>query len=139
MNETYFQTIYQIIKTGHWITDEVSRVLKEDGISEPQYNVLRTLFEAGGQPITAQEILDKMVQRSSNITRIVDKLVAKELVTRELCPSNRRKMDIAITAKGKQVLKNLDQKVHAFHAPYVNNLSEKELNTLKSLIQKLKS
>ena len=139
MIKIYFQTIHSIITTGHWITDEVAIALKEYGITEPQYNVLRTLKEADGKAVSVGAILNKMVQRSSNITRIVDKLVAKDLVNRTECPTNRRKMDIVMTENGVQTLKKLDKKVLAFHKPYVHKLSVTELETLKSLIQKLKS
>lgn len=139
MNKEYYQTVYEIITTGHWITDEITKVLKEFGVTEPQFNVLRILRGAKGEPVTVGDILDKMVQRSSNITRIVDKLVAKNYVNRKECPTNRRKMDITITEEGADILKQLDKKVHAFHQPFINKLDKEELNTLKSLIQKLKS
>ena len=139
MNKRYLQTIHQIICTGHWITDQVSQVLKPFEITEPQYNVLRVLQAAEGRPLTVQEILEQMVQRSSNITRIVDKLIDKGLADRKECPSNRRKMDITITAAGKRLLKKLDKEVYKFHEPYSNNLTIKELNTLSKLIQKLRS
>ncbi|MCG8326064.1 MAG: MarR family transcriptional regulator [Chitinophagales bacterium] len=139
MNKEYYQTVYEIITTGHWITDEITKALKEHGVTEPQYNVLRILRGAKGEPVTVGDILDKMVQRSSNITRIVDKLVTKNYVNRKECPTNRRKMDITITEEGIDILKQLDKKVHAFHQPFINKLDKEELNTLKSLIQKLKS
>lgn len=136
--KNYFETIHEIIATGHWITDSVSRELKEYGIYEPQYNVLRILKGAKGQPLSVNSILDNMVQKSSNVTRIVDKLSAKGLVTRTLSKEDRRKMDILITEKGLLLLKELDKKVAAFHEPMVNNLTETEASTLKELIQKLK-
>ena len=139
MSKEYFHTIHQIITVGHWITDQVSKELKEFGITEPQYNVLRTLKEANGKPATVQDILEKMVQRSSNVTRIVDKLIAKGLVDRKECPSNRRKVDITLTPSGFKFLKKLDKKVEALHQPLMKNLSGEELSTLKKLIQKLKT
>ena len=139
MYEKYFQAIYEIITTGHWITDEVTKTLKEYSITEPQYNVLRILRAAKGTPITVGNILEKMVQRNSNITRIVDKLVAKNLTIRTECPTNRRKMDIVITQEGIHILKKLDKKVQAFHKPYFEKLNTEELTTLKNLIKKLKS
>ncbi|MEL7422410.1 MAG: MarR family transcriptional regulator [Bacteroidota bacterium] len=139
MNETYFQAIWQIITTGHWITDQVTLALKPLGTTEPQYNVLRILQAAKGEPVAAQDILEGMVQRSSNITRIVDKLVAKGLVERKECPTNRRKMDISITELGQLKLHEMDANVHVFHQAYYNKLNDEELDTLKNLIQKLKS
>ena len=130
--------IGQIIKTGHWITDQVGIELKDYDISEPQYNVLRILKGRNRRPITVQEILERMVQRTSNVTRIVDKLIQKELVHRQECPSNRRKMDIIITDRGEELLTQLDKKVHEFHSPMVANLTNEEAQTLTRLIIKLK-
>ncbi|MEZ4888936.1 MAG: MarR family transcriptional regulator [Chitinophagales bacterium] len=139
MNNQYFQAILQIIRTGHWITDQVSIELKEFDITEPQYNVLRILRGAKGEPLTVQRILESMVQRSSNVTRIVDKLKAKGYVQRKKCPRNRRKMDITITESGLEILKEMDEKLQAFHKPMMVNLNNEELETLKNLIIKLKS
>jgi len=137
--KSYFRAIHQIITTGHWITDQVSLELKEFDITEPQYNVLKSLQEANGVPLTVQQILDNMVQRSSNITRIVDKLIAKGLVQRKECSSNRRKMDITIKEEGLNLIKKLDAKVIAFHEPLTKNLTEEELILLKDLIIKLRN
>ena len=137
MND-YFMAIGEIIRTGHWITDSVSKELKEFGIYEPQYNVLRILRNAMGEPISVNRILENMVQRSSNVTRIVDKLAAKGLVERTLSTEDRRKMDILITRDGLKLLKKLDDKVQEFHKPMMKNLTKNEAETLKQLIIKLK-
>lgn len=139
MNTHYFSAIYQIITTGHWITDQVTRELKEYGISEPQFNVLRILKGAKGNPITVETIQKGMVQKNSNITRLIDKLLIKGLVERKECAENRRKMDITITEEGSSFLELLNKKVHDLHQPMMNNLTEEELDTLSSLIIKLKS
>ena len=138
MNQDYLSAIDQIIRTGHWITDQVSVELKEYGMTEPQYNVLRILKVRNGEPITVQKIQEKMVQRSSNVTRIIDKLLDKELVNRVECPSNRRKMDITITQTGEELLKKLNQKVISFHQPMAKNLTSEEAQKLRQLIIKLK-
>jgi len=134
----YFESIYEIIRTGHWITDSITKSLKEFGIYEPQYNVLRILRGAKGNPIAVNTILEQMVQRSSNVTRIVDKLEIKGLVERSLSLEDRRKMDISITEKGLQLLVDLDKKVANFHAPMMNNLNQEETEQLKQLIIKLR-
>ena len=130
--------IGQIIKTGHWITDQVGMALKVHDFSEPQYNVLRILKGRKGQPITVQGIQEKMVQRTSNVTRIIDKLLEKGLVSRNECPSNRRRMDVAITTAGEEVLVQLNKTVKEFHRPMFKNLTNKEAQTLTQLIIKLK-
>jgi len=138
INSNYLRAIYQIIRTGHWITDMVSQELKEFGITEPQFNVLRILHGRKGLPITVQEIQQKMVQRTSNVTRIVDKLLDKGLVDRRECPLNRRKMDITITAEGIKMLAILSQKLYQYHGPMAQNLTGEEAQTITKLIIKLK-
>ena len=138
MIKEYFSTIHQIITAGHWVTDQVGKELKEFGITEPQYNVLRILDENDGGPVTVQKILGGMVQRSSNVTRIIDKLCAKGLTERMVCPSNRRKMDITITDEGVALLKQLDRKVFGIHKHRINHLNDSELHTLRQLIKRLK-
>ena len=139
MNKQYLQAIYQIIRTGHWITHQVSLELKEFGVTEPQFNVLRILRGAKGIPLTVQRIQRDMVQQSSNVTRIIDKLKVKGFVNRKECPTNRRKMDITITELGLNVLEEMDEKLQAFHDSMMTNLNDEELETLKNLIIKLKT
>ncbi len=138
MNKHYLNAVGHIITTGHWITDQVNQELKEKGISEPQYNVLRILKARNGQPVTVQEIQEGMVQRTSNVTRIMDKLMEKDLVKRDVCPTNRRKMDNILTETGEKLLHQLDKKVYQFHEPMADNLTSDEANTLTNLIKKLK-
>lgn len=138
MNKEYYAAMHEIIKAGHWITDSVSKELKEYDIYEPQYNVLRILRGANRKPVSVNTILSKMVQRSSNVTRIVDKLTQKGLVGRRLCDKDRRKMDIIITPSGIALLKKLDIIIEAFHKPYSKRLTLEEAKTLKHLIQKLR-
>ncbi len=138
MNKAYFNTVLELIKTGHWLTDSVSKELKEYDIYEPQFNVLRILKGAKGTPISVNSILSRMIQKSSNVTRIIDKLESKKLVERILCSKDRRKMDVSITTKGEELLTVLNKKVEAFHKQMENNLNKKELETLQSLIIKLK-
>ncbi len=137
MNKEYYLAMFQIIKTGHWITDRVSQELKEFGIYEPQFNVLRILQGAGGEPVSVNVISEGMIQRSSNVTRIVDKFEAKGLVQRTLCATDRRKMDIIITTEGSKLLKKLNKKVEDFHRPMMDRLSPEESKTLYTLISRL--
>ncbi len=137
MKKEFLQTLHRIIQTGHWITDQVSKELKNYDITEPQYNVLRTLMMAGESPLTVQEIQKSMIQKNSNVSRIIDKLLSKGYVNRLICPSNRRKMDITLTVQGKEMLTVLDKKVYALYDPMHHRLETKELLELEKLITKL--
>ncbi|MDR6238912.1 MarR family winged helix-turn-helix transcriptional regulator [Aureibacter tunicatorum] len=132
----YLKAIHKLIRTGHWITDCVGAELKEFDITEPQYNVLRILSSSGDEAMTVKEIQDRMVQRSSNVSRIIDKLLAKGYVSRKECQHNRRKMDISMTDEGHSILALLDQKVSAFHKPLKQKLSDEELRALDKILTK---
>lgn len=136
--KSHYQAIFQLIRTGHWITDQVSQELKEFDISEPQFNVLRILKGRKREPANVGEIQKEMIQRTSNVTRIIDKLIKKRLVTRQECPTNRRKMDITITKAGEIFLEKLNKKVESLHLPLIKSLTEEEAITLTKLIKKLK-
>jgi len=138
INANYLKAIHQLICAGHWITDMVGQELKEFGITEPQFNLLRILHGQKGMPITVRDIQCRMVQRTSNVTRIVDRLLDKGLVDRKECPNNRRKMDITITEKGNKRLAILGKKIYQYHGPMAQNITEEEAHTLTKLIIKLK-
>ncbi len=137
--DTYFEAVHKIITAGHMITDSINRLLKSSGSTEPQYNVLQILSIKKDEALTVDQIQDGMVQRNSNVSRIVDKLLANGLVTRIECAENRRKKDIKITKEGLEYLKELNLVVEYYHSPMMEKLEKKELESLKFLISKLTS
>ena len=106
-----------IIFTGNWLLDRMSRVLKPLGLSEPQFNVLSSVYEARGGAVCVGEIQAMMIQRSSNVTRIVDKLLARGLVTRSEHPENRRKVEIRITDEGIDLYRRARRAVRDINEP----------------------
>jgi DNA-binding MarR family transcriptional regulator len=113
-------------------------VLKEFDISIQQFNVLRILRGQKGKPANLNTIQERMVNKMSNTTRLVDKLVDKKLVDRCICEENRRKVEILITQKGLNLLLQIDPKIDE-----LENLSTKELNVkekveLNHFLEKLK-
>ncbi len=137
MKLSYYKIVQQIIRNGHRITDDVSQQLKKYNISEPQYNVLRVLKGSQGKPLNLQDIACKMIQKNSNVTRIIDKLINQKLVERKECSSNRRKVEISITKKGLEQLAIFDREVEAIHTAYSNNLNTREMSELSILLEKL--
>ena len=93
-------------------------ILKPYGLSEQQYNVLRILREAHPAPCTLSSVSSRMIDKMSNATRLVDKLLLKGLVTRELCPGNRRKVDIRITEEGLDLLYGIEPRIDDFYKRY---------------------
>ena len=96
--------ILNIIYTQNVITDKFNEIIKPYDLSSEQYNVLRILRGQKGSPANMSIIQERMLSKNSNTTRLIDKLLLKELVTREVCPNNRRKIEVLITNKGLELL-----------------------------------
>jgi DNA-binding MarR family transcriptional regulator len=122
--------------TYNVIGDKLNELLKPFDLSGEQYNVLRILRGQKGKPANMCLIQDRMLAKNSNTTRLIDKLLVKDLVTRNVCPENRRKMEILITNKGLDLLEDLDPKIEAFDRFFADHLSNEELEQLNILLEK---
>lgn len=131
--------ILNVLYTQNVITDKFNEILKPFDISGEQYNVLRILRGQKGLPANMCVIQERMLARTSNTTRLVDKLLLKNLVTRNVCPENRRKIEVMITQKGLDVLALLDPKVIQHEEAFSKNLTLEELEQLNSLLEKYRN
>jgi DNA-binding MarR family transcriptional regulator len=131
--------ILNIIYTQNVITDKFNEIIKPYDLSSEQYNVLRILRGQKGSPANMSIIQERMLSKNSNTTRLIDKLLLKELVTREVCPNNRRKIEILITNKGLELLKILDPKVAENENQFAENLSNDEKIKLNALLEKYRT
>ena len=131
--------ILNVLYTQNVITESFNEILKPYEISGEQYNVLRILRGQKGSPANMCVIQERMLAKTSNTTRLVDKLLLKELVTREVCPVNRRKIEVLITHKGLNVLKELDPKVTDHEEFFSNNLNADEIILLNQLLEKYRN
>lgn len=128
-----------VMYTQNVITDSFNEIIKRYDISGEQYNVLRILRGQKGCPANMCIIQERMLAKTSNTTRLVDKLLLKDLVTRNVCPENRRKIEVLITQKGLDLLIDLDPKVKEHEELFSKNLSEKELEQLNTLLEKYRT
>ena len=133
------KTVLNILYTQNTIADKFNELLKPFDISTEQFNVLRILRGQKGKPANMCVIQERMVAKTSNTTRLVDKLLLKNLVTREVCPDNRRKIEVQITQKGLDLLDQLDPKVIQYENSFSNNLSSEELAKLNLLLEKFRN
>ena len=131
--------ILNVLYTQNVISENFNELLKPHEISGEQYNVLRILRGQKGNPANMWAIQERMLAKTSNTTRLVDKLLLKELVTRKVCVANRRKIEVLITQKGLDVLKELDPKVTAHEQFFSNNLNADEINQLNQLLEKYRN
>ncbi len=130
LNFTYTQNV---------IGDKFHEILKPYDISREQYNVLRILRGQKGLPCNMNVIQERMLAKNSNTTRLIDKLLLKDYVTRKVCPDNRRKIEVLITQKGLDVLSELDPIVLRHEQLFANNLTPEELELLNTLLEKYRN
>jgi DNA-binding MarR family transcriptional regulator len=133
------RTVLNIMYTQNVVGEKFNEILKPYDLSGEQYNVLRILRGQKGQPANMCMILERMIAKTSNTTRLVDKLLLKGLVTRDVCPDNRRKIEVLITAKGLDLLNELDPKVDDHEGIFTSNMTEAELEQLNTLLEKYRN
>ena len=133
------KTLLNVMYTQNIISEKFNEILKPFDLSPEQFNVLRILRGQKGKPANMSMIQERMIAKTSNTTRLVDKLLLKELVLREVCPNNRRKMEITITEKGLELLLQLDPLVEAHERAFSKNLSVEELELLNELLEKFRN
>lgn len=131
--------VLNIIVTANYLSEKLAEILKPFEISSQQFNVLRILRGQKGKPANLSTIQERMVTKMSNTTRLVDKLVDKNLCERIVCPSNRRKVEIRITPKGLDFLKELDPLVEEHEKSIAKKVNEKEILSLNTQLNELRS
>lgn len=132
------RTVINVMYTSRFIENMVDQFKTHD-LTMPQYNVLRILRGQKGQPANLSTIQQRMIDKNSNTTRLVDKLIEKGLTRRRQCQSNRRKVEIFITEKGLELLKVLDPITEQTNREIVSNLSITEKENLNQLLDKLRN
>lgn len=127
-----------ILYTSQWANDLLVEALKPYDLSLQQFNVLRILRGQKAKPANLSTLNERMVAKASNTTRLVDKLLKKDLVSRSVCPSNRRKIEIKITQTGLKLLNTLDKEVTKAEETITSRLDDNEKEQLNKLLNKLR-
>jgi DNA-binding MarR family transcriptional regulator len=124
-----------ILFTSSWLNSNQNQVFKKHDLTPQQFNSLRIL--RGQYPNAASVIMlkDRMIDKMSNVSRIIDKLKSKELVTRKSCKEDRRQVDIKITQKGLDLLTVLDEQLLVWEKK-LTNISEQEAEVINGLLDK---
>lgn len=121
--------VIDIIHTAAWVDVRISFILKKYGITHPQFNILKNIQAANPEPLSVKEIKDSIMFTNSDVTRLVDRLVNKDLLIRNICPVNRRKMDVSITPKATKILDDITDE---FRIKF-GNFFEKEVSVEEAL------
>ena len=127
-----------IMYTGNWLFNRINNALKPYDLTEPQYNVLRILRGQNGASMSLFEVQDRMIQKMSNVSRLIDKLLEKGWVVRTECKDNRRKVDISITEAGLTILNDVNPSLQAAFDQIDANLSDEDAATLGNLLDTMR-
>ena len=141
INQRTFRNEYQkgiinLIYTYNWMNEKMKSVFDKEGITGQQYNILRILRGAG-KPISTLQIRERMLDKMSDTSRIVDRLVLKGLAQKTTCKNDKRLVDVSISAKGKKILANIDEYEKDMDA-ILGNLTDAEAKTLNNLLDKIR-
>ncbi|NJC25316.1 MarR family winged helix-turn-helix transcriptional regulator [Neolewinella antarctica] len=127
-----------ILFTSNWLNHRTATTLKPFGLSAQQFNILRILRGRAGKPATVKLLTERMLDKMSNTSRLVDKLRDKKLVLRQECPTDRRRVDITITQEGLELLGRASHAVEQVVAENFATLTSEDATQLSHLLDKLR-
>ncbi len=137
-SSTYHRLVVNLMYTSNWLITNQLQVLKPFRLTLQQYNVLRILRGSYPNPSKVNDISERMLDKMSNASRLVDKLLAKDLVVRTECPSDRRAVDVLITEAGLTLLAELDAQIGEWESE-LHSLSESDATQLSHLLDQLRA
>lgn len=126
------KALLNLIYTSNWLQNKQQDFFKDYGITATQFNILRILKGQHPNSISATEIKSRMLDKNSDVSRLLDRLTGKDLVTKNTCPNDRRAADVAITEKGLELLASMADRVDQ----NVLSLSDEEAERLSQLLDK---
>jgi len=141
INQQSFRNDYQkaainLIYTYNWLNEKMKPFFDQEGITSQQFNILRILRGAK-VPISTLQIRERMLDKMSDTSRIVDRLVLKGLAQKNTCKNDKRLVDVSITIKGRKLLEKLDQHEQDMDAVF-SSLSSTEAVQLNKLLDKIR-
>ena len=141
IQQTNFRNEFQkmginIIYTANWLNEKMSQILSTEDITQQQYNILRIL-RGSECPLSTLKIRERMLDKMSDTSRIVDRLIVKDLVEKFACVKDKRLVDITVTKKGLQLLEKLDALNEQIDS-ILKGVSEKEATTMNQILDKLR-
>ncbi len=140
IKQTKFRNVHHklainLLYTAAWLEDQNKNFFKEFGITNQQFNILRILRGQHPSKISGAEIKSRMIDKNSDVSRLLDRLIAKELVIKSQCPNDKRAADVVITDQGLKILKKIDAKMDQTDLSILQ-LTNEEATQLSNLLDK---
>lgn len=133
----YQRLVLNIIYTSNWVSHKQMEIFRSHDLTPEQYNVLRILRGQYPNPIKVSDISDRMLDKNSNTSRLIDKLLLKELVVRTSCPSDRRAVDVLINEAGLNMLKQIDPEIEVWENT-LSHITPEEADAVNALLDKIR-
>lgn len=131
------KVVVNVRYTSNWMANKQNSFMAKYDLTMPQFNILRILRGAKDH-LNVNTVKDRMIEKSPNTTRLMDKLIDKEFIERVRCDVDRRVVYVKITEKGLDLLKKIDVEFDKSDF-FINNLTDEEAETLSNLLDKLRS
>lgn len=132
------KAVVNILFTNNWVLGEIALLLKPYGVTHQQYNVLRVLAGRCPEVISMGELKKAMIDKKPDLTRLMGRLVQKDLAERKVCDTNRRSVEAVITARGLKLVETIRPKLDEMLEKEMN-LSEGEAEVLSRLLDKIRN
>jgi DNA-binding MarR family transcriptional regulator len=134
----YHKLMVNLLYTASWVDVKHQQFMKSYGITVQQFNVLRILRGQKGNPLSINCLIERMIDKSSNASRIVDKLEQKGYVLRTVCPNDRRQVEVRITEEGNAFIGQLDEPVKSLQQ-YAHDLNQDEVKLMNGFLDKIRN
>jgi DNA-binding MarR family transcriptional regulator len=132
----HHKTVVNLIFTHNWVTEQLKQFLENEDLTLQQYNILRIL-RGSEKPLSTLQIRERMLDKMSDTSRIVDRLIIKSLAKKTISKQDKRLVDVTITTKGKKLLEKLDS-TQSFIDGVMQNITEQEAKELNNLLDKVR-
>ena len=134
---SYQKALINIFYTNNWLDSQLRHLLKGHGLTKQQFNVLRILRGSHPEPLSTLQIRERMLDKMSDSSRIVDRLLLKEYVDKQVCSNDKRLVDVCITDKGLALLAQMDKDEDIMDKA-LQKISPEEAETLSQLLDKIR-
>ncbi|CAA9478021.1 MAG: hypothetical protein AVDCRST_MAG96-850 [uncultured Segetibacter sp.] len=130
------KALVNIIFTSNWILERLKQFLENEDITHQQYNILRIL-QSSNKPLSTLKIREQMLDKMSDTSRIVERLLKKDLVNKQVCAADKRLVDVTISEKGIRLLQRLDKKTDDLDS-IISNLNSHDIDSVNQLLDKIR-
>lgn len=130
------KTLVNILYTSNWILERLKEFLADEDITHQQYNILRIL-NSSETPLSTLKIREQMLDKMSDTSRIVERLLKKELVNKQVCATDKRLVDVTISEKGLTLLHRLEKKTDELDS-ITSHLNTEDIDIVNQLLDKIR-